>query len=188
MRSFVPLQKASDRIIQYTTPIPMSAKRDPGKKKKPKPAAKPAPSKSRPGPKPIPEPAGYTVARFSQLAGFDRHTLASRIAEMNIEPVGKSQSQAADMFSIRDLVRAVLGGDLEAERLRKTREEADKLALANARSRGELVEISAVKKLGEKVMVAIRNRLLNMPLTDEEKDRCLTDLMDLKRIDWTREK
>lgn len=165
----------------------MSTKPKPGPKGKPKPAAKAASATKKTGPKPALEPAGYTIARFCQLAGFDRHTLASRITEMNIEPVGKSTAQAADLFSIRDLVRAILGGDHEAEKLRKTREEADKLALQNARSRGELVEISVVKKLGEKVMVAIRNRILNMPLTDEEKDRCLTDLMDLERIDWTRE-
>jgi hypothetical protein len=36
-------------------------------------------------------------------------------------------------------------------------------------------------------MVAIRNRLLNMPLTDEEKDRCLKELLDLGKLDWSRE-
>lgn len=141
----------------------------------------------RPGPKPAPESAGYTVARFAQLTGMDRHTLASRISEMGLVPVAKSTLQNADLYTIRDLVRAVLGGDIEAERLRKTREEADKLALANSRARGELVEIAAVKKLGEKVMVAIRNRILNMPLTDEEKDKCLMELMALDRIDWSRD-
>ena len=77
--------------------------------------------------------------------------------------------------------------DADYERARKDKEMADKLALANSRARGELVEIAAVKKLGEKVMVAIRNRLLNMPLTDEEKDRCLLELLALDRIDWTRD-
>jgi len=143
--------------------------------------------KAKPGPKPAIEPEGYTVARFAQLAGFDRHTIGARIEEMKIQPVGKTVAQAAALYAIRDLVRAILGGDIEAEKLRKTREEADKLALANARSRGELVEIASVKKLGEKIMVAIRNRLLNMPLTDEEKDRCLKELLDLGKLDWSRE-
>jgi hypothetical protein len=165
----------------------MSAKSTPSPKGKRKTATKAVARTNKPGPKPAVEPAGYTIARWCQLAGFDRHTLASRISEMKIEAVGKSAGQAADLYSIRDLVRAILGGDIEAEKLRKTREEADKLALANARSRGELVEIASVKKLGEKIMVAIRNRLLNMPLTDEEKDRCLTELMDLGKLDWSRE-
>lgn len=77
--------------------------------------------------------------------------------------------------------------DPEYERARKDREMADKLALGNMRTRGESVDISAVKKLGEKVMVALRGRLLNMPLTEEEKDKCLIELMQLKDLDWTRE-
>lgn len=77
--------------------------------------------------------------------------------------------------------------DLDAERLRKTTEEADKLALANARSRGELVEIAMVKRLGQNVMVAVRNRILSMPMTDDEKDACLRELLELKNMDWNRE-
>lgn len=154
--------------------------------KKP-PKNSPAPKPAKRGPKPVAEPIGYTVARFSQLAGFDRHALAERIQEMRAQPVGKSAAQGADLYSVRDLVRALLGGDIEAERLRKTREEADKLALANSRSRGELVEVQAVKRLGEKVMAAVRNRILAMPMTDDEKDDCLRELLSLSDMDWTRE-
>lgn len=131
-----------------------------------------------------------TVAEWAREIGFDRHSLMKRIAEMDIQPAGKvakGKAAGSDLFRIRDLFKAALGGDIEAERLRKTREEADKLALQNARSRGELVEIASVKKLGEKIMIALRNRILNMPLTDEEKDRCLIELMDLGKLDWSRE-
>jgi phage terminase Nu1 subunit (DNA packaging protein) len=76
--------------------------------------------------------------------------------------------------------------EIKREQLRRVKEEADKLELQNARTRGELVEIAAVKRLGEKVMVALRNRVLNMPLTDEEKDKCLRELMDLGKLDWSR--
>ncbi len=76
-------------------------------------------------------------------------------------------------------------GDIEAERLRKTKEEADKLELHNARTRGELVEIAAVKKLGERVMIAIRSKILNFPITDDEKDALLRELMTINKIDWT---
>ena len=75
----------------------------------------------------------------------------------------------------------------EAEKIRKTTEEADKLALANARSRGELVDVQAVKRLGERVMVAIRSRILQFPLDDDMKDTLLSELMDLKKMDWSRE-
>jgi len=77
--------------------------------------------------------------------------------------------------------------DFDRERLRRTKEEADKLEIFNARSRGELVEIEKVKRSGEKVMSAIKTRLLNMPLTDEEKDQCLRDLVSLKEMDFSDE-
>ena len=131
-----------------------------------------------------------TAVEWAREIGMDRHALMTRISEMKVKPVGKvgvGKASGTATYRVRDLFKAAMGGDIEAERLRKTKEEADRLALANARSRGELVEIASVKKLGEKVMVALRNRVLNMPLTDEEKDRCLIEVMDLGKLDWSRE-
>lgn len=92
----------------------------------------------------------------------------------------KANQHSAGMGADKD------AGDIDAERLRKTTEEADKLAIANARSRGELVEIAAVTRLGQNVLIAVRNRILNMPLTDDEKDSCLRELLELKNMDWSR--
>lgn len=130
-----------------------------------------------------------TISGWAKATGCDRHTIQKAISEMRIKPDGKvvgGKAAGTDTYRIRDLFKAAMGGDIEAERLRKTREEADAIALKNARSRGELVEIAAVKKLGEKVMVAVRNRILNMPLTDEEKDSCLRELLALGDMDWSR--
>lgn len=77
--------------------------------------------------------------------------------------------------------------DPDYERARKDKEMADKLALGNMRTRGETVDIAAVKKLGESVMVAIRHRILAMGLAPDEEDRCLLELMNLQSIDWSRE-
>lgn len=77
--------------------------------------------------------------------------------------------------------------DPDYERARKDKEMADKLALGNMRTRGETVDISAVKKFGETVMVAIRQRILAMGLAPDEEDKCLIELMRLKDLDWTRE-
>jgi hypothetical protein len=134
--------------------------------------------------------SAMTVAEWCREVGAERHSIMQKIAASGFRPVGDAKGRAAGakLYRIGDLYRAMGGGEYEAERLRKTREEADKLSLQNARARGELVEIAAVKKLGEKVMVAIRNRILAMPMTDEEKDRCLVELLSLEKIDWTREK
>ena len=125
------------------------------------------------------------MARFIEIVGVHRHEFMKKMEAVRPESVGRTP-QKAELYHLRDLVSVLIGGDHEAEKFRKTKEEADRLALANSRSRGELVEITAVKRLGEKIMVAIRNRILAMPLTDEEKDRCLVELMGLASLDWSR--
>ena len=75
--------------------------------------------------------------------------------------------------------------EIKKQQLRRTKEEADKLELANARTRGELVEVAKVKRLGEQVMSGIKTKILNMPLTDDEKDKCLRDLLSLKDLDYS---
>lgn len=145
---------------------------------------KPAATKE---PKAEQDPA-YTVAAFSKATGCDRHTIAGRLASLGAESVGKARKQNAGTYSLRDLVKAAsLSTDADEMRLRKTTAETEKLELANARARGETVAIAAVNKLGERVMVAVRSRILAMPLTDDEKDRCLLELRSLGEMDWSRE-
>ncbi len=131
----------------------------------------------------------WTVAKWCKLMGGDRHTLAAKIEAVGLPArgVGAGRVGGAKLYHPRELLAVILGGDLDAERLRKTREEADRLALANARTRGELVEIAAVKCLGAAVLGAVRNRILSFPLTDEEKDTCLRELLALGDMDWSRE-
>lgn len=131
------------------------------------------------------EKVSFTPSRFAALVGTDRQELARKLAVNEASPV--AVDGRGEEYSLKDLVNAHMGGDIKREQLRRTKEEADKLALQNSRSRGELVEIASVKKLGEKVMIAIRQRILNMPLTDDEKDKCLTELLNLKDMDWSRE-
>lgn len=131
----------------------------------------------------------WTIAQWCREVGIDRKHFAEKVSAAGIKPCGDATGKAsgAKLYRVRDFVKVSIGGDIEAERLRKTTEEADKLALANARSRGELVEVQSVKRLGERVMVAIRSRILQFPLSDDEKDTLLTELMDLGKMDWSRE-
>ena len=53
--------------------------------------------------------------------------------------------------------------DLQAERARLAKEQADKTAMENARQRGELVPVAAVRGLLEKILSAFRTRILSLP-------------------------
>lgn len=131
----------------------------------------------------------WTAAKFARECGIDRHTIQDRLSAMKIRPVGKARGRASggDLYHFRDLFNAALGGDLEAERLRKTREEADLLSIKKARMQGELVDVSDVKKVGMAVFARVRAKVLSSTLLDSEKDALLRDLLTLKGHDWATE-
>lgn len=70
--------------------------------------------------------------------------------------------------------------ELKKHQLRRTKEEADKLELANAKTRGDLIEKNEVIKAGEEIMAIVRNSILNDKITEEAKDKCLKNLLRLK--------
>lgn len=111
----------------------------------------------------------WTIELAASEFGLDRRTLTSRIRQLGLEP-GKDRK-----FSTRDIAAAVFG-DYDAERIRKTKEEADKLALANARERGELCEVSRVIAFCQGVGVVLRQKILGSSLMESEKDELLLDL------------
>lgn len=74
-------------------------------------------------------------------------------------------------------------GALAVEQLRKLKEEADKVALENDKTRGKLVEIEAVYKHFEGMFVAFRSHILASTLSDQEKDELLNNLRGLKARD-----
>jgi phage terminase Nu1 subunit (DNA packaging protein) len=125
-----------------------------------------------------------TASAFASAVGADRHQIAKKLTELKARPQGKRNG--GDLFALRDLVAAHMGGDERFERIRKTRAEALRIEIQNQRSHGELVEVAQVRKLGAQVLSAVRNKLLSFPLTDDEKDKCLRDLLSLKDLDWSK--
>ena len=124
-----------------------------------------------------------TTSKFSALMNCDRHELSRKLAEIDAAPTGKKNG--GNLYRIKDLILAYAGGDEKAERVRKLRAESERLEIQNARSHGELIEVAKVKRLGESIMAAIRNKILNSPLTDHEKDQIFRDLVSLKSTDWS---
>ena len=94
-----------------------------------------------------------------------------------------STSALAKLFNLTSV--RINPSDIKKEQLRRMKEEADKLELQNSRTRGELVLVAKVKRMGEQVMSAIKTKILNMPLTDDEKDKCLRDLLSLSDLDFS---
>lgn len=124
-----------------------------------------------------------TCSAFSALMGCDRHGLAAKLEEIHATPQGTKNG--GKIFALKDLVLAFSGGDEKAERIRRTRAEAERIEIQNARSKGELVEVAVVKKLGEQVMAAIKAKIMGFPISDDAKDKLLADLLSLRGMNFS---
>ena len=127
--------------------------------------------------------AEFTASRFSSLVGADRHEIQKKLAEIKAKPTGTRNG--GKVYGLRDLVMAYAGGDERAARVRKLKAESERLEIQNARSRGELIEIAQVKRLGQKITGAIQTKLMSFPLTEDEQDKCLKDLLQLRDLDFS---
>lgn len=126
----------------------------------------------------------YSINKLADITAYDRRTIAERLKSLQSIKQGRSNAKYYDPRRALPLIYAVdkksTDKTIEQERLRKTREEADKIALENAKLRGELVDLPTVEKAIEDICVTVRAKVLGSSLTDEEKDEILESLYKLK--------
>ena len=96
-------------------------------------------------------------------------TLRKRLKALSLEPKrGK--------YSTKQICAAVFG-DMDGERLRLVREQADCQAIENAQARGELIHVdNLIPKLTQFTSAARQRILSNLKLDESEKDKILGDL------------
>ena len=123
-------------------------------------------------PSPRHEPIRWTAEKAASEFGINPRTLTKNLRQASIE-VGKDGK-----FSTAQICAAVFG-DRESEELRKVREEADKVAIHNAKERGALVEAEAVFRTFHGVFISMRQTILGSELSDREKDELLNNLRAL---------
>lgn len=129
------------------------------------PATLPKEGRPRPGPLRL---AGGDLAVFW---GCTTRQVQKLVSDGVIEPDVKtglfdvSESTQRYILSLRNSAKLRNAGDpdLKAEKLRVTREQADKLALANAEKRGEMVPAASVKVAWSEVLRDVRASMLAVP-------------------------
>lgn len=110
----------------------------------------------------------WSLKKAAAEFGVSRETLKKRltIAEIPTKPT----------YSTKEICRAVFG-DLNNERLRLTREQADKLALENEQTRKIMAPVTELIPLFGKYCSAARARIDGDPKLDrEEKDKIIEDI------------
>lgn len=108
---------------------------------------------------------------------IDHRTLSRKLISNEIKP------DDDDKYSTKQICAAVFG-NIQEERLRKTREEADNLALRNAQMRNELRPVEVFKQLVSEIILANRQTILASQLEQEGKNEILSNLQALGKLSW----
>ena len=112
----------------------------------------------------------WTLEVAASEFSINPRTLAKRCKVGSIE-VGKDGK-----FSTMQICSAVFG-DIDSERLRLTKEQADEKALANSQSRGELVNYEAALEILRRAHSAITSTILGMThLTIEDRETIINQV------------
>lgn len=126
------------------------------------------------------EPIRWTVDRAAVEFGIAHKTLRTKLALAGTNPGedGRYSTKQID---------AAIHDDISEERIRLTKEQADKTALQNAIIRAERPTVEAVYKTHEGIYIALRQTILASHLNDAEQAECLEDLrraiLDSRPID-----
>jgi hypothetical protein len=97
-------------------------------------------------------------------------TLRKRLKQLDIKP------GPGGKYTTKQICAAVFG-DIDGERLRLVREQADCQAIENAQARRELINVNELVPRVTAFTSAIRERILSNPKLDEnEKDKVLLEL------------
>ena len=98
----------------------------------------------------------WTVEIAAREFGLNPRTLTKRLTASSVTAGADGRYSTAQMVS-------VVFGDKSAEELRETTERADKLALANAKTRRDLIELPVVESAWADIVLAARSKFTGLP-------------------------
>jgi hypothetical protein len=137
--------------------------------------------KLQPGPGRPFEEFRWTVDRAGAEFGLSSKTVSNRIKSAGVHPGDDGK------FSTKD-IHAAICSDLEKAKLRKlqfetkrTEEEREGLALANAARRGELVHKADFIRRFEGIYAQMRQLIMSSSMIDAEKDELLRKIAELHK-------
>jgi phage terminase Nu1 subunit (DNA packaging protein) len=126
------------------------------------------------------KPVRWTIAWAASEFNWDKDTLAKALKRGGVE--GEDGT-----FSTNEILVACYG-DIDHEKLRKVRAEADVLELTLAKERSKVLAADDVIRVWADIAVAIRQIIKGSNLSDSEKNECLRQIRELSIEDFTKEK
>ena len=106
----------------------------------------------------------YSITALSRLLKIDRGTVRERLVSLEVEPVS-SQKGKETLYELTEADLKLLGNDEhEAEKLRKTKAEADLKELELANKRGEFASVKEFTEIVQKIFGKLHKKLaVNLP-------------------------
>lgn len=121
--------------------------------------------------------------KLAEILGVSEQTLTAW-QDKGMPVVARNGRGHTNQYDTHEVIRWWInretGDDLNAERTRLTREQANKAALENGRLRGELVDAGLVRTQLERVFGAIRSRILSIPTKFAPQVLGLKDLAEIR--------
>lgn len=121
-----------------------------------------------------------TASRFSAIIGMDRNEILKRLEEAKAESVGKKNG--GELYGLKDLFRAAIGGDIMEQRLRKLRAESAKLEHDLAVKRREFVPVSESVETVLQCGHDIRAAITSLPIEHAEQDKLLRIMQKVAEV------
>src|SRR5690349_1073730 len=114
----------------------------------------------------------WTVERASTEFDINPRTLSGRLKQHGILPGDDGK------FSTLQILDAKFG-DLEGERIRKMKAEADQIEMENAEASGRLLDVTDFTNSIAPAVVEMKRIIRSSKLSDEEQDLLLSQLSKL---------
>lgn len=120
----------------------------------------------------------WSLSRASAEFGCARETLKRGFRQEGID------ADAEDgKFTTAQICKALFG-DLDGEKVRLTRAQADKVEMENRERSKELIEVNAAVDLAQRFCFAARQVIMLSELSEPAKNKILRELNRLKEIDF----
>jgi phage terminase Nu1 subunit (DNA packaging protein) len=112
------------------------------------------------------------------MFGVDRLTLKKRL-----DAAGHNPNEEG-LYTVLQAHLAI-SGDIESEKLRLTKEQADKVALENCVSRREYIPVQEAVSIVSRFAYSIRQKIMMLGITAEEKRTFLDEIEAMKKADYS---
>lgn len=118
----------------------------------------------------------WTIEKASGEFGINPRTLSARLKHLGIEPCYGGKVKR--FYSTKQMAEAVYG-DLEAERIRKTRAEADQIEIENEQSKKTLIDFGDFAAVWDARTVELKQIIETSGMAQEKIDLIMSKLADV---------